>query len=76
MAGRYTSGRSRSMPVLQVLEQVRSLAANYPEVVLSGINLGRWGREPGFDLRLADLVRLILERTQIQRLRLSSVCIG
>jgi threonylcarbamoyladenosine tRNA methylthiotransferase MtaB len=61
------------MPVAQVLEQVRALAENYPEVVLSGINLGRWGREPGFDIRLADLVRMILAETGIRRLRLSSV---
>jgi threonylcarbamoyladenosine tRNA methylthiotransferase MtaB len=70
----FVRGRSRSMPVAQVLEQVRSLAANYPEVVLSGINLGRWGREAGFgNLRLADLVRLLLRETDIQKLRLSSV---
>ena len=69
----FVRGRSRSMPASQVLEQVRALAANYPEVVLSGINLGRWGREPGFDIRLADLVRTILRETEIQRLRLSSV---
>jgi threonylcarbamoyladenosine tRNA methylthiotransferase MtaB len=69
----FVRGRSRSMPAAQVLEQVRALAENYPEVVLSGINLGRWGREPGFDIRLADLVRMILAETGIQRLRLSSV---
>jgi len=69
----FVRGRSRSMPAAQVIEQVRALAANYPEVVLSGINLGRWGREPGFDIRLVDLVRVILAETDIQRLRLSSV---
>jgi threonylcarbamoyladenosine tRNA methylthiotransferase MtaB len=42
-------------------------------VVLSGINLGRWGREPGSKMRLADLVRLLLRDTGIERLRLSSV---
>lgn len=69
----FVRGRSRSMPVAEVVEQVRALAANYPEVVLSGINLGRWGREPGFTMRLADLVRLILAETDIERIRLSSV---
>jgi threonylcarbamoyladenosine tRNA methylthiotransferase MtaB len=70
-------GRNRSMPVNQVLDQVRALACNYPEVVLTGINLGHWGRESGFRtadrLRLVDLLRLILRETGIQRLRISSV---
>ena len=69
----FVRGRSRSAPVDQVLAQVGSLSAKYREVVLSGINLGRWGREPGSELRLAGLVRKILDQTGIERLRLSSV---
>jgi threonylcarbamoyladenosine tRNA methylthiotransferase MtaB len=42
-------------------------------VVLSGINLGRWGRDFGDGTRLADLVRRLLDETGIERLRLSSV---
>jgi len=66
-------GRSRSAPADQVVEQVHNLAARYREVVLSGINLGRWGREPGSTMRLADLIRRLLDETAIERLRLSSV---
>jgi threonylcarbamoyladenosine tRNA methylthiotransferase MtaB len=70
-------GRSRSMPLEQVLEQVRALARNYAEIVLTGINLGRWGRESGFRrddrMRLAELLRLILGETEARRLRLSSI---
>jgi threonylcarbamoyladenosine tRNA methylthiotransferase MtaB len=69
----FVRGRSRSMTAAQVLEQVRALAARYREVVLSGINLGRWGREPGSRMRLADLLRMILRETEVERLRLSSV---
>ena len=69
----FVRGRSRSMPAAQAVEQVRSLAARYREVVLSGINLGRWGREPGSSMRLVDLVRLILRETPVERLRLSSI---
>lgn len=69
----YVRGRSRSMPADQVIEQVQHLSRNYREVVLSGINLGRWGREPGQTMRLAGLVRRILAETPIERLRLSSV---
>ena len=39
-------GRSRSLPTDRVIEEVNQLAASgYREVVLSGINLGRWGRD-------------------------------
>jgi MiaB/RimO family radical SAM methylthiotransferase len=69
----FVRGRSRSAPVEQVVEQVRGLSARYREIVLSGINLGRWGREPGSRMRLADLVRLLLAETDVARLRLSSV---
>jgi threonylcarbamoyladenosine tRNA methylthiotransferase MtaB len=69
----FVRGRSRSAPAERVVEQVRALAARYREIVLSGINLGRWGRESGGRLRLVDLVRRLLEETGVQRLRLSSV---
>ncbi|MBZ5607734.1 MAG: tRNA (N(6)-L-threonylcarbamoyladenosine(37)-C(2))-methylthiotransferase MtaB [Acidobacteriia bacterium] len=69
----FVRGRSRSAPAEQVIEQVRALAKRYREVVLSGINLGRWGREACGAMRLADLVRRLLEETEIERLRLSSV---
>ncbi|HTB17492.1 MAG TPA: tRNA (N(6)-L-threonylcarbamoyladenosine(37)-C(2))-methylthiotransferase MtaB [Bryobacteraceae bacterium] len=69
----FVRGASRSAPAERVVEQVRDLAARYREVVLSGINLGRWGREPGSGVRLADLIRRLLNETPIERLRLSSV---
>ncbi|HTS25968.1 MAG TPA: tRNA (N(6)-L-threonylcarbamoyladenosine(37)-C(2))-methylthiotransferase MtaB [Bryobacteraceae bacterium] len=69
----FVRGRSRSAPVEQVVEQVRSLGVRYREIVLSGINLGRWGREPGSRMRLADLIRVLLSETDVERLRLSSV---
>ena len=41
-------GQSRSLPLARVLDEVNTLvAAGYREVVLSGINLGRWGRDLG-----------------------------
>jgi len=69
----FVRGRSRSAPAAQVVEQVRTLARRYREIVLSGINLGRWGREPGGSMRLAGLLRLLLAETEVERLRLSSV---
>jgi threonylcarbamoyladenosine tRNA methylthiotransferase MtaB len=61
------------MPADEVVAQVGRLASRYREVVLTGINLGRWGREPGSTLRLAGLLRRLLDETAIERLRLSSV---
>jgi len=69
----FVRGRSRSLPGDRVVAQVRGLAERYREVVLSGINLGRWGREPGSSMRLVDLVRRLLAETNVARLRLSSV---
>ncbi len=66
-------GRSRSAKPESILNQLRPLAGRYREIVLSGINLGRWGRDLDHRLRLADLVRLLLTETDVQRLRLSSV---
>ncbi len=42
----YVRGQSRSLPLGDVLREVNTLvAAGYREVVISGINLGRWGRD-------------------------------
>jgi len=66
-------GRSRSAALDSVIEQVRDLASRYVEVVISGINLGRWGRDLPGGLRFIDLVRAILRETDLRRLRISSV---
>jgi len=81
-----TRGSSRSLPAESVLKQVRGfVAAGGNELVLSGINLGRWGREPntgdqhkggasvGSPRTLAALVRRIFAETDLPRLRLSSI---
>jgi len=42
----YVRGQSRSLKTEQVLQEVDALvAAGYRELVISGINLGRWGRD-------------------------------
>ena len=62
----YVRGRSRSLPLNEVLQNVDQLVANgYQELVLSGINLGRWGRDlPASRDRFVDLLQAILERTR------------
>jgi threonylcarbamoyladenosine tRNA methylthiotransferase MtaB len=74
-----TRGHSRSLSADSVLAHVRSfVAAGGNELVLSGINLGRWGRDlPASDGNsrpsLGRLVRQIFEQSDLQRLRLSSI---
>lgn len=66
-------GASRSAQADWVLAQVRQLATRYREVVLTGVNLGRWGREWGGGRALVDLLRRVLAETEVDRLRLSSI---
>jgi threonylcarbamoyladenosine tRNA methylthiotransferase MtaB len=47
--------------------------AGYREVVISGINLGRWGRDFSQKMTFIDLIRAILDRSSIQKFRISSV---
>jgi threonylcarbamoyladenosine tRNA methylthiotransferase MtaB len=44
----YVRGRSRSLAMERIVREVQTLIeAGYREVVISGINLGRWGRDLG-----------------------------
>lgn len=70
-------GPSRSMHPDEVVRQVGQLARRYREIVLTGINLGRWGRERAFPgpagSRLVTLLRRLLGETPVSCLRLSSI---
>jgi len=69
-----TRGASRSLPASAILRQVQGFVeACGNELVFSGINLGRWGRDlPGGE-SLVGLVRSIFQQTALPRLRLSSI---
>jgi threonylcarbamoyladenosine tRNA methylthiotransferase MtaB len=70
----YVRGKSRSLKLEQVLREVDALVANgYREIVLSGINLGRWGRELTPRANFAAMLRTILDQTAVEKLRISSV---
>ena len=69
-------GASRSADVAEVLAQVRSaVARGAHEVVLTGINLGRFRGEDkeGRLLALPGLLDLVLGQTEVDRVRLSSI---
>jgi threonylcarbamoyladenosine tRNA methylthiotransferase MtaB len=67
-------GRSRSVPPDRVLSEIHQLAeSGAQEVVLSGIDLGSYGRELSPRANLQDLIERILRETVIERLRFSSI---
>ncbi|MFY9742384.1 MAG: tRNA (N(6)-L-threonylcarbamoyladenosine(37)-C(2))-methylthiotransferase MtaB [Candidatus Sulfotelmatobacter sp.] len=81
-------GKSRSLPLERVIAEMNTLvAAGYKELVVSGINLGRWGRDLMWGVRprelkgarsnipqpFVELVRAILAETKLEKLRISSV---
>jgi threonylcarbamoyladenosine tRNA methylthiotransferase MtaB len=57
-------GPARSMPLADVLREVDLLAGRgFREVVLTGINLGSWGRDTG-EGTVADLLEALLDGTR------------
>src|SRR6185312_15276115 len=67
-------GQSRSMKLDRVIAEANALVrAGYREIVLSGINLGRWGRDFEPQQRFEQLLRALLEHTGIEKIRISSV---
>ena len=79
-----TRGPSRSLSAASILRQVEGfVAAGGKELVFSGINLGRWGKDPSAieetgshgpkPRTLARLILRIFSQTELPRLRLSSI---
>jgi threonylcarbamoyladenosine tRNA methylthiotransferase MtaB len=70
----FVRGRSRSLQPDVVIAEVRKLvSAGVKEVVLSGINLGSYGRDLFPRASLTGVVRRILNETTIEQLRFSSI---
>jgi threonylcarbamoyladenosine tRNA methylthiotransferase MtaB len=71
----YGRGNSRSVPMGEVVEEVRRLAHNgYREVVLTGVDLTSYGADLPGAPKLGTLVRQILKHVGgLERLRLSSL---
>jgi threonylcarbamoyladenosine tRNA methylthiotransferase MtaB len=71
----FGRGNSRSVPMGEVVEEVRRLAGNgYREVVLTGVDLTSYGADLPGAPKLGTLVRQILKHVGgLERLRLSSL---
>jgi len=71
---RLLRGPARSRPFASIVAEVRALArAGCQEAVLTGVNLGSYGRDLGLPGGLRTLVKTILADTDLPRLRLSSL---
>ncbi len=71
----FGRGNSRSVPVDDVVAQVRKLAANgYREIVLTGVDITSYGENLPGAPKLGALVKRVLKNVpEIERLRLSSI---
>lgn len=68
----YARGHLRSRPIASIAAEALFLAdAGYREIVLTGINLGAYGRETGC-YTLVDAIQTVLNEPRIARVRLSS----
>lgn len=71
---RLLRGPARSRPLADVVAEVQALAeAGCQEAVLTGVNLGSYGRDLGLPGGLYALVKTLLTDTDLSRLRLSSL---
>src|ERR1700720_2187913 len=67
-------GKSRSLAPEIVLQQVNQLCdSGVKEIVLSGINIGTYGRDLRPRVTFSALLRRILNETPVERLRVSSI---
>jgi threonylcarbamoyladenosine tRNA methylthiotransferase MtaB len=70
----FVRGKSRSLPPQTVVQQINQLAASgVRELVLSGINLGTYGRDLEPRTNFETLLSRILDETPVERLRVSSI---
>ncbi|MGD0765037.1 MAG: tRNA (N(6)-L-threonylcarbamoyladenosine(37)-C(2))-methylthiotransferase MtaB [Dehalococcoidia bacterium] len=69
-----TRGRERSVPAAEIVDSLRSLeAGGVQEIVLTGTQLGAYGRDQGQPGALVELIASVLKSTSFPRLHLSSL---
>jgi threonylcarbamoyladenosine tRNA methylthiotransferase MtaB len=66
-------GASRSLPLDEALRRLALLGARHPEIVLTGVHLGGYGKDLSPRRSLAELVLAAARSGAVGRLRLSSV---
>jgi threonylcarbamoyladenosine tRNA methylthiotransferase MtaB len=71
----FARGPSRSVPLPAIVAEARALVtAGYNELVLTGVDIGDYGRDLAAELGLGAMVAALLEAVpELPRLRLSSI---
>jgi len=70
----YARGRSRSVSANEIIQGIQKLINNgFKEIVLTGIHLGAYGVDSSPVSSLESLIRMILAKTDLQRLRIGSI---
>ncbi len=72
-ATRLARGASRSRDPAEVVREARALSQRHPELVLTGIHIGHYGRDLGPGQSLSRLVARLLDAVPDVRFRLGSV---
>jgi threonylcarbamoyladenosine tRNA methylthiotransferase MtaB len=71
---RIARGKSSSRPLEEILHDIQAAElADVKEIVLTGTQLGGWGKEYDPPQTIADLVKIIFTQSSIPFLRLSSL---
>jgi len=71
---RLARGKGHSRPASEVVEAIRFAAAGgVKEAVFTGVQIGSWGTDLQPTTRLSELIHIVLNETDIPRLRLSSI---
>ncbi len=72
-ATRLARGRSRSRDPAEVVEEARVLARTHPELVVTGVHIGHYGRDLEPRASLSGLVGRLLDQVPEVRFRLGSI---
>jgi threonylcarbamoyladenosine tRNA methylthiotransferase MtaB len=71
---RIARGKSRSQSLEEILSDIQSaIDGGVKEIVLTGAQLGSWGKDLEPKMKLTDLINIVFQNTSIERLRLSSI---
>ena len=72
-ATRLARGRSRSRAPREIVAEARALAGTHPELVITGVHIGHYGRDLTPPTTLTALVRRLLDAVPGPRFRLGSI---
>tara|TARA_B100000700_G_scaffold49726_1_gene52673 strand:- start:531 stop:1802 length:1272 start_codon:yes stop_codon:yes gene_type:complete len=67
-------GREKSINKEMIAKEINFLVdSGFKEIILTGTQLGTYGYENDYKINLAKLIKYVLEKTNVERLRISSI---